>query len=133
MTVTTANAVLQLTILVPTRNEAKNVESLLRRLAEPGTVALFVDDSDDETPQVIQVARTRGFGSLDTRLLGTLREGFRYLRLLAEMRLSLPPKLPFRPPACQRGWNRFGYVRTLPVRLLTTRKEKFLADSGVLR
>jgi hypothetical protein len=75
---------------------------------------MFVDDSDDETPQVIQAARTRGFGSLDTRLLGTLREGFRYLRLLADIRLSLPPKLPSGLPACQRGWNRFGYVRTCP-------------------
>jgi len=34
-----------------------------------GTVALFVDDSDDDTPRVIQAARERGFGSLDTRLL----------------------------------------------------------------
>jgi glycosyltransferase involved in cell wall biosynthesis len=30
---------------------------------------LFVDDSDDETPTVIQAARERGLGSLDTRLL----------------------------------------------------------------
>jgi glycosyltransferase involved in cell wall biosynthesis len=70
--VTTANAVPQLTILVPTRNEAENVEPLLQRLSanvEPGTVVLFVDDSDDDTPHVIQAARERGFGSLDTRLL----------------------------------------------------------------
>jgi hypothetical protein len=45
--VTTARAVPQLTILVPTRNGAKSVEPLLRRLpanVEPGTVVLFVDD-----------------------------------------------------------------------------------------
>jgi hypothetical protein len=71
-TVTTANAMPQLTILVPTRNEAENVEPLLRRLSatvEPGTVVLFVDDSDDDTPHVIQAARERGFGSLALRLL----------------------------------------------------------------
>lgn len=65
----------QLTILVPTRNEAENVDPLLTRLSacvEPGTVVLFVDDSDDETPAVIQAARKRGFGSLDTRLLHRL-------------------------------------------------------------
>ena len=69
---TTGNAVPQLTILVPTRNEAENVEPLLKRLsaiAEPDTVVLFVDDSDDATPHVIQAARERGFGSLETRLL----------------------------------------------------------------
>lgn len=68
---TTANAVPQLTILVPTRNEAENVEPLLKRLSatvEPGTVVLFVDDSDDDTPHAIQAARERGFGSL-ARLL----------------------------------------------------------------
>jgi dolichol-phosphate mannosyltransferase len=69
---TTANAVPELTILVPTRNEAENVDPLLRRLSgtvEPGTVVLFVDDSDDETPHVIQAAQERGFGSLAIRLL----------------------------------------------------------------
>jgi len=62
----------QLTILVPTRNEAENVEPLLSRLSanlEKQTVVLFVDDSDDETPAVIRAARDRGYGSLDTRLL----------------------------------------------------------------
>jgi dolichol-phosphate mannosyltransferase len=70
--VTTAKALPQLTILVPTRNESENIEPLLGQLSanvEPGTVVLFVDDSDDDTPHVIQAARERGFGSLDTRLL----------------------------------------------------------------
>jgi dolichol-phosphate mannosyltransferase len=69
---TTPNAAPQLTIVVPTRNEAENVETLLRRLSgtvEPGTVVLFVDDSDDDTPHVVQAARERGFGSLAVRLL----------------------------------------------------------------
>jgi len=69
--VTTGSAP-QLTIVVPTRNEAENVEPLLSRLSPnvgSGTVVLFVDDSDDETPTVIQAARERGLGSLDTRLL----------------------------------------------------------------
>jgi dolichol-phosphate mannosyltransferase len=70
--VTTGRAMPQLTLLVPTRNEAENVEPLVSRLSacvEPGAVVLFVDDSDDETPAVIQVARERGLGSLDIRLL----------------------------------------------------------------
>jgi glycosyltransferase involved in cell wall biosynthesis len=70
--VTTESALPQLTIVVPTRNEAENVEPLLSRLSPnvgSGTVVLFVDDSDDETPTVIQAARERGLGSLDTRLL----------------------------------------------------------------
>lgn len=62
-TMTTANAVPQLTILVPTRNEAENVEPLLKRLSatvEPGTVVLFVDDSDDDTP-----TRSKRRGNVD--------------------------------------------------------------------
>src|SRR5215218_849415 len=62
----------QLTTLVPTRNEAANAESLLRRLShtvKPATVVLFVDDSDDDTPSVIQAASERGFSSVDIRLL----------------------------------------------------------------
>lgn len=44
-------------VVVPTRNESGNVHELLRRLAglRPGIVGevLFVDDSDDDTPEVI--------------------------------------------------------------------------------
>jgi dolichol-phosphate mannosyltransferase len=70
--VTTGSTVPLLTILVPTRNEAQNVEPLLKRLSasvELGSVVLFVDDSEDETPLVIHAARERGFGSLDIGLL----------------------------------------------------------------
>jgi len=59
------------TVIVPTRNEAGNIESLLQRLkAGIGNVpaeVLFVDDSDDATPEVIRsAARTAG---LPVRLL----------------------------------------------------------------
>jgi dolichol-phosphate mannosyltransferase len=47
----------RLTIVVPTRNEAQNVEPLLDRLAVAGgslpIEVMFVDDSDDETAEVI--------------------------------------------------------------------------------
>ncbi|HFQ92642.1 MAG TPA: glycosyltransferase [Anaerolineae bacterium] len=50
-------------VIVPTRNEAANVEPLLRRLAQamggaPFAV-IFVDDSDDETPQAVERARAQ--------------------------------------------------------------------------
>src|SRR6266508_6026244 len=47
----------ELTIIVPTRNEAGNVEALLGRVQEAvagrRTEVIFVDDSTDDTPQVI--------------------------------------------------------------------------------
>jgi dolichol-phosphate mannosyltransferase len=61
-----------LTILVPTRNEAHNVYPLLERLSSslsvPATV-LFVDDSDDETPRVVEEAAARSYPRLEVRLL----------------------------------------------------------------
>src|SRR6185312_5327683 len=59
------------TVIVPTRNEAGNVETLLRRLkagiGDAAAEVLFVDDSDDSTPQAIEsAARTVG---LPVRLL----------------------------------------------------------------
>ena len=50
------------TVLVPTRNEGDNVNRLLLRLAahfaETGRSyeVLFVDDSDDDTPELIRAA-----------------------------------------------------------------------------
>ncbi|MBA3907988.1 MAG: glycosyltransferase, partial [Pseudonocardiales bacterium] len=48
------------TVVIPTRNEAPNVPEMLRRLdcALRGLDAevLFVDDSDDDTPAVIGAA-----------------------------------------------------------------------------
>jgi dolichol-phosphate mannosyltransferase len=46
-----------LTVIVPTRNEAGNIEPLLRRVEEAvtgnATEVIFVDDSTDQTPEVI--------------------------------------------------------------------------------
>jgi dolichol-phosphate mannosyltransferase len=51
------------TVIVPTRNEAGNVESLLQRLkpglADTAAEVLFVDDSDDATPEAIRAAARR--------------------------------------------------------------------------
>jgi dolichol-phosphate mannosyltransferase len=60
-----------LTVLVPTRNEADNVKPLLQRLSTAvtaPTVVMFVDDSDDRTPQVVQQNAGR-FPPLDVRLV----------------------------------------------------------------
>ena len=47
-----------LTLVVPTRNEAENVPELVRELRESladiDYRVVFVDDSTDETPEVIQ-------------------------------------------------------------------------------
>ena len=52
------HSVIDTSIIIPTRNEAANVEAVLDRIAD-GTSAsaievLFVDDSDDETPAIIR-------------------------------------------------------------------------------
>jgi dolichol-phosphate mannosyltransferase len=57
----TAVATLDLTVVVPTRNEADNIAPLVTRLdtalAELRAEILFVDDSDDDTPdRVLEVA-----------------------------------------------------------------------------
>jgi hypothetical protein len=73
--------------------------------------------------------RSQGLGLLRTTVSW---KGFRYLQLLAEIRLSLPPKLPVRAPmpaSLEPIWLR----EDLPVKLLTTRSENFLVDSGVPR
>ncbi len=61
-----------LTIIVPTRNESHNVAPLLERLSVSvgvPAVVLFVDDSDDDTPQIIEAAAARGLLSLVVELL----------------------------------------------------------------
>ena len=51
-------------VVVPTRNESKNVAVLIRRLravlAERSAEILFVDDSDDRTPEEIELAAWSG-------------------------------------------------------------------------
>ena len=64
----------ELAVLVPTRNEAANIEELLRRIAAAvtgiPTEIVFVDDSDDDTPAAIRrVARRRGGGAYQLSLL----------------------------------------------------------------
>lgn len=54
------------TVIVPTRNEAENIEPLLTRLLPqlpPDSEVLFLDDSDDETP-----TRIRQAAALDSRI-----------------------------------------------------------------
>ncbi len=63
---------LALSVIVPTRNEAGNVEMLLVSIekAFPGRAieVVFVDDSTDSTPQVIERCISQ-FGSLNVRLI----------------------------------------------------------------
>src|SRR4051812_32391750 len=51
---------LWLSVLIPTRNESGNIEPLLSRLAAvataPNVEIIFVDDSSDDTPNVISHA-----------------------------------------------------------------------------
>src|SRR5664279_2436087 len=82
------------TVVVPTRNEAGNVDELLRRLdAALGSLraeVLFVDDSDDDTPSVIRAAADRSSrpvrllhrepGRRDGRLGGAVVAGFQLAR-----------------------------------------------------
>ena len=59
----TPQPVPKLAVLVPTRNEAANIEELLRRISaavtDIPTEIVFVDDSDDDTPAVIRTAARR--------------------------------------------------------------------------
>jgi dolichol-phosphate mannosyltransferase len=56
----------RLAVLVPTRNEAANIETLLERtgaaMAGIPTEVVFVDDSDDDTPAAIRAAARRTAG-----------------------------------------------------------------------
>src|SRR4051794_19097798 len=87
----------ELTIIVPTRNEAQNVVPLLERLAASlGFPAdgLFVDDSDDETPPVVRAACGRAFGPLNVRLMhriGADRTGGLGGAVLAGLRRTSTP------------------------------------------
>ena len=64
---------ISLTVLVPTRNEAANVAKLLddlsRALEGIAAEVVFVDDSDDATPAVIEAEASRIAPTLPTRLL----------------------------------------------------------------
>jgi cellulose synthase/poly-beta-1,6-N-acetylglucosamine synthase-like glycosyltransferase len=66
-----------LSVIVPTRNEAGNIEPLLARLEDALTSiaaeVLVVDDSDDATPQIVRQIATRS-GSMRA-LRGSARAG----------------------------------------------------------
>jgi cellulose synthase/poly-beta-1,6-N-acetylglucosamine synthase-like glycosyltransferase len=61
-----SRAGVRLAVLVPTRNEAANIETLLERtgaaVAGIPTEVVFVDDSDDDTPAAIRAAARRTAG-----------------------------------------------------------------------
>jgi len=99
------------TVIVPTRNEAGNIEQLLSRLADGlgDAVAevLFVDDSSDGTDRVIrELGRTSGRavrlihrpeGQRQAGLSGAVVEGFRHARgtwaVVMDGDLQHPPEL----------------------------------------
>lgn len=99
------------TVVVPTRNEAGNVVELLRRLdVALGSLraeVLFVDDSDDETPSVIRAAAARSGRSVrllhrepgrrDGRLGGAVVAGFQLARapwaVVIDGDLQHPPEM----------------------------------------
>lgn len=89
-----------LSVIVPTRNEAANIDALVERVAgalagSPAEV-IFVDDSDDDTPDVVeQVVRSRDGGrdfvvSLLHRPVGT-RDGGLGGAVVAGLRLARSP------------------------------------------
>jgi len=67
--------VLELSVIVPTRNEAGNVVKLLQSLEKAfshrSIEVIFVDDSSDETPQVVE-ASVNDFPSLHVKLVHRL-------------------------------------------------------------
>jgi len=79
---------LSLTLVIPTRDEAENVEALLAGICEavpgPGKELIFVDDSEDETPALLA-------------------------RLLAES--DCPARVVHRPPPERRGGLSTAVVR----------------------
>jgi dolichol-phosphate mannosyltransferase len=79
----TVQPIAKLAVLVPTRNEAGNVKELLGRIstsvAHIPTQVIFIDDSDDATPDVVRaVARRGGGGACQVSLIhrqGSQRTG----------------------------------------------------------
>jgi dolichol-phosphate mannosyltransferase len=73
----TSQNALAVSVIVPTRNEAGNVEMLLTYLknafGDESIEVIFVDDSTDETPQVVDAA-VKHFPTLNVRLIHRLPE-----------------------------------------------------------
>jgi glycosyltransferase involved in cell wall biosynthesis len=101
-----------LSVVVPTRNEAANVEALVSRLAEvlegvvPDWEILFVDDSDDATPAVVTDLERRGLpvklfhrppGTRSGGLGGAVNDGFGVARgdvlVVMDADLQHPPEI----------------------------------------
>ena len=87
-----------LTIVIPTRNEAANVKPLLDALNRHVghlTAVLFVDDSDDGlTPQVIETESSNGHYQLDIKLLhrvGAQRDSRLGGAVMDGLRLAMTP------------------------------------------
>ncbi|MBL0885569.1 glycosyltransferase [Myceligenerans indicum] len=103
-----------ITVVVPTFNEGPNVAELVRRLDEalagsPGSCVLFVDDSKDDTPSIIErvAGEQAAHGGLPVRLIhrekadgglsGAVVEGLRSVRtewaVVMDGDLQHPPEL----------------------------------------
>ncbi|MCX7623433.1 MAG: glycosyltransferase family 2 protein, partial [Thermomicrobium sp.] len=98
-----------ISLIVPTRNEADNIEPLLVRVLSqlpPGSEVLFVDDSEDATPERIAASATRDPrirlihrppGTRDGGLGGAVLMGFRAARCawvgVMDADLQHPPEL----------------------------------------
>jgi dolichol-phosphate mannosyltransferase len=131
----TTVAMRELAVLVPTRNEAANIEELLRRLSAAvtgiTTEIVFVDDSDDDTPDVIrEVARRRRGGACRVSLLhrrGGRRSGLGPARALISAACGSAAKLlfPLRPGPVTDPMSGFFLVRWSAVRLDELRPRGF--------
>ena len=81
------------TVVVPTRNEAGNVGPLVRRVGDAARPfvdeVIFVDDSDDQTPQVIErVAENSDFSVRLIHREGSERAGGLGSAVLTGMRAA---------------------------------------------
>jgi putative flippase GtrA len=112
--------VTDVTVVIPTRNEAENVVELLRRLDDAlgqlSAEILFVDDSDDDTPAAIRTAALqtprhvrllhRVAAEREGGLGGAVVAGFRRARspwaVVIDGDLQHPPEVI--PDLLRRGW-----------------------------
>lgn len=96
------------TVIVPTFNEAPNVAELVRRLTPavpPGSEILFVDDSTDDTPDVIRavaatssvpvrlIHRTEAVGGLSGAVVEGLRDAANDWCVVMDGDLQHPPEM----------------------------------------
>ena len=131
----TVRPVPKLAVLVPTRNEAANIEELLRHISAAvtgiPTEIVFIDDSGDDTPAVIRsVARRRGGGDCQVSLIHPRggrgqaastgrrrRPPSRPVGIVGVRPRRGPPSPPrgHPAPACRRGGQRGRSGRGQPV------------------